>query len=638
MRKKKPENFWQVNFLFVVIVCAIAILFYRMIVLQIIDHDKYFAAAKGQHSMYQEILPKRGKIFVGTKNSDDYFAVATNRKNYLFYIVPKEITDRDFFIEQVAMVVKEEAQSREAEINKVLYKFKLNSESLENSGIFEQTVVLKMSEDEPAFAEASTDTEALADKSAWQNDLELVEARELLEKRTQDMDDPYEIVLKDVDSDFVEKINALELSGTHFTEFDKRYYPEHEFAADVLGFVGFKSDQRIGRYGIEEFFNNELEGHAGFIDGEKDTRGRWVPTGDTEEIPAEDGCDVYLTIDRNVQIRAEDALWDAVEEYGIDSGSIVVMNPRTGEILAMANWPTFDPNYYNSFSDIRAFQNESIQSVYEPGSVFKAITMSAAINEGAVTPQTQYEDKGFVAIRNRVIHNVNNKSYGTQTMIEALEKSLNTGAMFAQQSIGEETFLDYVKKYHFGEILNIELQGEVAGKIGTLEQLPYNSVNYATASFGQGISVTSLEMISAISAIANRGEFMQPHIVSKIVKNGKGFSKQESSLGQVISTETAIKVSAMMVSVVRNGCGQAAAIDGYNIAGKTGTAEIAEGGAYADKSLHTFVGFAPLEDPVFSVIVELNNPKGYRFSSSTAAPTFKKIVEFMLEYYGIAPN
>ncbi|TRZ78118.1 penicillin-binding protein 2 [bacterium] len=620
MRKKKLENFWQVSFLFVVIVFAIAILFYRLIVLQIVDHEKYFAAAKGQHSMYQEILPKRGKIFVGNKNSDDYFAVATNRKNYLFYIVPREIEDKDNFIEQVAIVVKEEAQNRESEIDGVLKKFKLNSEDEKDVTVENVLEEFEIAEDDEY------------------EDYDLEEAKELLEGRMQDMNDPYEIVLKDVDSDFVEKINELGLSGTHFTEFDKRYYPEHEFAADVLGFVGFKSDQRIGRYGIEEFFNSELEGHAGFIDGEKDTRGRWVPTGDTEETPAEDGCDIYLTIDRNIQFRAEEALWEAVEEYGIDSGSIIVMDPRTGEILAMANWPTFDPNYYNSFSDIRAFQNESIQSVYEPGSVFKAITMSAAINEGAVTPQTKYEDKGFVAIRDRVIHNVNNKSYGTQTMIEVLEKSLNTGAMFAQQSIGEEVFLDYVKRYHFGEILNIELKGEVAGKIGTLESLPYNPVNYATASFGQGISVTSLEMISAISAIANRGDFMQPHIVSKILKNGTGFYKEENSLGRVISVETAIKISAMMVSVVKNGCGQAAAIDGYNIAGKTGTAEIAEGGVYADKSIHTFVGFAPLEDPVFSVIVELNNPKGYRFSSSTAAPTFKKIVEFMLEYYGIAPN
>ncbi len=616
MRKQKTENFWQVNFLFIVIILAIAVLLCRLIALQIIDHDKYFVAAKDQHSMYQEILPKRGKIFVGTKNSDDYFAVATNRKNYLFYIVPKEIKNRENFIEQVAKVVKEEARDRETEINSVLEKFKLKIGESVSKNVTEQ------SEMEDSSAE----------------DLELIEAKELLERRLRNMDDPYEIVLKDVDSDFVEKINKLELSGTHFTEFDKRYYPEHEFAADVLGFVGFKGDQRIGRYGLEEFFNSELEGHAGFIDGEKDTKGRWVPTGNKEEILAEDGCDIYLTIDRNIQFRAEGSLREAVEEYGIDSGSIIVMDPRTGAILAMANWPTFDPNYYNSFSDIKAFQNESIQSVYEPGSVFKAITMSIAINEGVVTPQTKYEDKGLVAIRDRVIHNVNNKSYGTQTMIEVLEKSLNTGAMFAQQSVGEKIFLEYVKKYHFGEILNIELQGEIAGKIGALEELPYNAVNYATASFGQGISVTSLEMISAISAIANRGKFMQPRVVSKIVKNGTGFLKEESSLGQVISAETAIKVSAMMVSVVRNGCGQAAAIDGYNIAGKTGTAEIAEDGNYADKSLHTFVGFAPLEDPAFSVIVELNNPKGYRFSSSTAAPTFKKIVKFMLEYYGIPPE
>jgi len=530
--------------------------------------------------------------------------------------VPKEIKNRENFIEQVAKVVKEEARDRETEINSVLEKFKLKIGESVSKNVTEQ------SEMEDSSAE----------------DLELIEAKELLERRLRNMDDPYEIVLKDVDSDFVEKINKLELSGTHFTEFDKRYYPEHEFAADVLGFVGFKGDQRIGRYGLEEFFNSELEGHAGFIDGEKDTKGRWVPTGNKEEILAEDGCDIYLTIDRNIQFRAEGSLREAVEEYGIDSGSIIVMDPRTGAILAMANWPTFDPNYYNSFSDIKAFQNESIQSVYEPGSVFKAITMSIAINEGVVTPQTKYEDKGLVAIRDRVIHNVNNKSYGTQTMIEVLEKSLNTGAMFAQQSVGEKIFLEYVKKYHFGEILNIELQGEIAGKIGALEELPYNAVNYATASFGQGISVTSLEMISAISAIANRGKFMQPRVVSKIVKNGTGFLKEESSLGQVISAETAIKVSAMMVSVVRNGCGQAAAIDGYNIAGKTGTAEIAEDGNYADKSLHTFVGFAPLEDPAFSVIVELNNPKGYRFSSSTAAPTFKKIVKFMLEYYGIPPE
>lgn len=626
MKKIKPESFWRVNLLFLAAIIGFLSIFARLIFLQIFKFSDYKAAADEQHRMFKEILPERGNIYVSEKSGENYFPAAVNKKSFLFYAVPREIEDKNDFISQISPIIRDEMKRDDNDLKTAMKRVLAETENIE----IKESVEKKFETDVNAN---QGDFEQLDDVDEY-----LLKSNELLESKLQNMDDPYEVILEKVSEESAEKIKNIGLKGVYFSESHIRYYPEQEFAADVLGFVGFKGEKRIGRYGIEEFFDTELEGESGSILGEKDTRGRWVFIGDKEVDPAKNGYDIYLTIDRNIQFKAEEILKEAARDYKIDAGSIVVARPQTGEILAMADWPTFNPNHYGKFSDFDVFQNGAIQRVYEPGSVFKVFTMSAAINEGKISPNTKYEDKGFSVVRDRVIRNVNGRSYGFQTMTEVLEKSLNTGAIFAQQSISAETFLEYVKRYNFGEITGVELSGEISGSTRVLKDLPANPVNYATVSFGQGISATALEIVSAVSAIANQGALMRPYIVSKISGGGSEFAKNPEEARQVISLETAVKISAMMVSVVRNGSGSPAAVSGYNIAGKTGTAQIPENGVYTDKSIHSFIGFGPLENPAFAMLVKFDNPKDIRFSSATAAPAFGKLAKFILEYYGIAPE
>lgn len=623
VQNNKTGSFWQIGMLFFAIVLIIAGLVSRLAFLQILKFAELKAEAESQHRLYQKILPERGKIFAGSKYSLDYFPIATNKKSFLFYIVPKEISNKEEFIGKIAPIISKEKKTSKEEMDAELAKIEVknpdSAESINNAG------KENITEDLPSGTEANI------------LDANFEDAKNLLEAHLKNMNDPYEVILSDLSVEAERKIKDLKIRGTYFSEYYKRYYPEQEFAADILGFVGFKGDYRVGRYGIEEYFDSELEGRPGLLTGEKDTSGRWVAVGDKKIDSAENGCDIYLTIDRNIQFKAEEALKEAITLYNANSGSVIIMNPKTGAITAIADWPTFNPNYYSKVSEISHFQNGAIQKIYEPGSVFKVITISAAINEGKITPQTVYKDEGFVKIRNRIIKNVDGKANGICTMTGVLEKSLNTGAIFAQQSIAKNTFLDYIKKFNIGGLSGVELKGEAAGNIKSLEEAPLNDVNYATASFGQGISVTPLEMISAVSAIANKGVLMKPRIVERIIKDGEELDSKPEEIGKVISANTAAKVSAMMVSVVKNGGGNTAGVPGYNIAAKTGTAQIAENGVYTSKSAHSLVGFAPLEDPVFVMLVELNNPKGARFSSSTAGPAFSKMAKFLLEYYRVPP-
>lgn len=624
MQSKKIRYSWQIGTLFFSVILIIAGLVSRLAFLQIFKFGELKAAAEDQHRLYKKILPERGKIFAGSKYSSDYFPIATNKESFLFYVVPKEILNKEDFIEKVAPIISEEKRLTKEEMDMALER--VSTDKPETGESISEIEAAKSSIDMPSEPEANI------------LETDFQDAKNLLEAHLKDMNDPYEVILSDLSAEAEQKIKDLKIRGAYFSEYYKRYYPEQEFAADILGFVGFKGDYRVGRYGIEELFDSELEGRAGLLTGEKDTSGRWVALGKKELNDAENGCDIYLTIDRNVQYKAEETLKEAIKLYEADSGSVIIMDPKTGAIIAMTDWPTFNPNYYSKISNLNSFQNGAIQKIYEPGSVFKVITMSAAINEGKISPQTTYKDEGFVKIRDRIIKNVDGKANGVCTMIGVLEKSLNTGAIFAQQSIDKNTFLDYIKKFGIGEISGVELKGEIAGNINSLKELPLNDVNYATASFGQGISVTPLEMVSAVSAIANKGVLMKPHIIDKIIKNGKELNGNFEEIGKVVSADTAAKVSAMMVSVVKNGGGNAAGVAGYNIAAKTGTAQIAENGAYTSKSIHSLVGFAPLENPVFAMLVKLDNPKGIRFSSATAGPTFSKLAKFLLEYYRIPPG
>ncbi|HEX5430222.1 MAG TPA: penicillin-binding protein 2 [Patescibacteria group bacterium] len=424
------------------------------------------------------------------------------------------------------------------------------------------------------------------------------------------------------------QIQKLNLTGIHLTPESVRLYPQANLASQVLGFLGYKGDDRVGQYGVEGGFQTDLAGHDGV-----------ASDAGTETGPV-DGNDIYLTIDPSIQFKAQQVLDSTVQTHGADSGSVIVVNPKTGAIMAMANYPDFDPNNYSQVDSVSQYNNDVIYSDYEPGSVFKAITLAAGINEGKITPQSTYNDTGSVQVDDRVIKNSNPAPLGTQTMTQVLDESLNTGAVYVQQLLGQDTFRQYVEKFGFGKTTGIDLPGESAGNLSQLNNA--GNIFYATASFGQGISVTSMQLIQAYTAFANGGQMVKPYVVDKIVHpDGSVIQKEPQPAGQVISAKTAATVSAMLVDVVENGHGKQAGVPGYYIGGKTGTAQVAytdRAGYDPSRNIGTFIGFGPVDNPVFLMLVRINDPKDVKFAESTAAPAFGDIASFILNYLQIPPS
>ena len=421
-------------------------------------------------------------------------------------------------------------------------------------------------------------------------------------------EDPYEELVKITTDETAKTITELSIPGIYVGNKPKRFYPYEKLASHVLGFVS--NDE--GQYGIESFYNERLSGEPG------------EASGDVFVIPR-DGDDVYLTIDQIIQARAEKVLADAVSKFNATGGLVIVSDPKTGEIKAMAGNPSFDPNNYGS-AKMSDFVNPAIQGVYEPGSVFKLITMSAAIDSGSVTPDTSYVDTGSLTIDGRTIQNWDHKSHGTLTMTEVIEQSINTGTVFAAKKTGKDNFLNYIERFGFMGKTGIDLPGEAVGSTKLL--VGGRDINYATASYGQGISVSPISMLTAVNAIANNGVMMAPHIVKK----------EPEKIGDPISGESAKKITDMMVSaVVKN---VLADIKGYNVAGKTGTAMVPDfvRGGYKDTYINTYVGFAPAYDPEFSILIRVDEPEGNPLAGASVVPAFKELAEFMLSYYGVAPD
>jgi cell division protein FtsI/penicillin-binding protein 2 len=350
------------------------------------------------------------------------------------------------------------------------------------------------------------------------------------------------------------------------------------------------------------------------------------------------GADVILTLNYNIQFMAEKLLKEAKENLDFESGQIIVGDPYTGKIIAMAEFPNFNPNEYTKeINNIEIFQNSCIQKLFEPGSVFKPITMAAGLDTQTITPQTKYYDDGFLKIGGYTIRNFGQRAWGERTMNEVLEKSINTGAVFVERQIGPQTFLKYIENFDFFEPTGIDLQGEVSSNNSNLKE--GYEVNFATASFGQGIEITPIQLFKGISVIANGGKLIKPYVVEKIIKDGKEIKTLPSiSNESVISPQTANQLTAMMVNVVEHGYGKEGRIPGYYIAGKTGTAEVPEGGDYSlNRTIQTFVAFAPAFNPKFLILVKLDNPKASTAEYS-AAPIFKEMAKYIIDLWQIPPD
>ncbi|MBI2075385.1 MAG: penicillin-binding protein 2 [Candidatus Harrisonbacteria bacterium] len=423
----------------------------------------------------------------------------------------------------------------------------------------------------------------------------------------------YKLLVKKATEEEVRKVKDANIRGVYVDTDEARYYPFGGLAAHVLGFVGSGSDgKEIGRYGIEAQFDDALAGTPGAVSGDKIEK----PT---------PGKDVLLTIDRNVQFTAEEILARLVKTYGAAGGSVIVEDPKTGKMLALASEPTFDPNTY-AMSPVEVFLNPAVQSLYEPGSIMKVVTMAAALDAGKITPDTAFYDVGFLTLNGKTIRNWDLKAYGALTMTGVIEHSVNTGAAFAEQKLGHALFRQYLANFGFSEPTNIGLPGELAGNLRNLAKNA-RDINFATASFGQGISVTPMELISAISAIANGGLLMQPYLQA---------GQSPKLVRRVISKTAAEETTRMMVSAVKGA--KIADIPGYTVAGKTGTAQVAERGGYGEDVINTYAGFAPAYDPKFVILIKLDKPKGAPLAGVTVVPAFRELAEFLLQYYNVPPD
>ena len=428
-------------------------------------------------------------------------------------------------------------------------------------------------------------------------------------------DNLYEPIKKKISDEEIQKIKEINLTGIYLGKEAGRYYPQGTLASQLIGFVDANSQ---GQYGIEDYYDEILQGR-------RDQQGK----------------DIFLTVDYSIQFRAEKLLEQAKENLDIEGGEIIVMNPNSGEILALANFPNFNPNQYSAVSDFKIFENGVTQKIFEPGSVFKPITMAGALEEQKITPQTTYLDKGIVTIGGWLIYNYGNRIHGEQTMTNVLEKSINTGAVFAEEKLGHDSFLRYLDKFGFFKLTGIDLQ-EVYSENRELKK--GYEINFATASFGQGIEMTPIQLIRAYSAVANGGKLVRPYVVKKII-NGEEVSEVAPKIEEdsIISSKTAAQLTAMLVSVVENGFAKSARIPGYYVAGKTGTAQISfaalevEKKGYSDKTWQSFVGFTPAFNPGFIILVKLNNPKT-KTAEYSAVPIFQDLAKHIVDYYQIPPD
>lgn len=561
---------FRIYILVVFVLAAVVLVVFRLYTLQVLAHSYYQELASDQHKIFEDLVPKRGEIFV--KDGDGYYPVAVNKELNLVFAVPREVENPKETARQIAPILG--LDEREVE------------EKIDNPG-------------------------------GW-----------------------YAILKHKADEDKASQIREKKLKGIYMSPEDERFYPAGNFTSQLVGFVGSDGNKVRGRYGLEAYWDKELKGQEGRLEQERDTGGRWISIGEKVMSPAKDGADLYLTIDHTIQYRAEMAIKKALEKFKADNGSIVILDPRTGGILAMASAPDFNPNDFSKMEDMSLFANPVVNSTYECGSVFKPITMSAGIDAKVVTPDTTYADAGAVNEAGYTIKNSDGKANGVQTMMQVLEKSLNTGAIFVEKLLGNLRFYEYVKNFGFGQMSGIDTLGEVPGDISGLGEL--KNINAFTAAFGQGISMTPLQLATAFAAIANEGELMRPHVVDKIIySDGREEVIAPQEKRRVISKEASLDLARMLVSVVKNGHGKRAGVPGYLVAGKTGTAQIPkkEGGGYEEGAhIGSFDGFAPAYDPRFAMLVKLDNPKNVEWAESSAAPTFGEMAKFMLDYFGVEPT
>jgi len=454
----------------------------------------------------------------------------------------------------------------------------------------------------------------------------------LLSLLTQDV--PYVLLQPRVSNEVAEAIAALKLSGIYLDPKLRRKYPEGKLAAHLLGFVRYDCN---GAYGLEGYYDLTLKGTGTLPKGVVYPWDEALPIVFDKLALPPDGPYLILTLDRNIQYLVERELAEAVRKYDANGGTVIVMDPKTGAILAMASYPSYDPNHFYDVPP-ELYNNPAVSEQYEPGSVFKIITMAAGLDAGVITPQSTFYDSGTIEVGGWPIHNPGQRAHGLVSMTDILAYSLNVGVAYVSTSLGEERFYTYLRRFGFGCETGIDLYGEIAGSLKMPGSNKWSKADLGTNAFGQGVAVTPLQMITAVAAVANRGFLMKPYVVGRIVDDQGVVVTQPTVVRQVISTQTAEQLTDMLVETVERGA-ELAIVTGYDIAGKTGTAQIPVGDHYdPELTIASFVGYAPADDPRFIALVKIDKPRMATEGTQVAAPVFKAIAERLFVLLDVPPD
>lgn len=753
MQYRPKPTINRLTFLSIGAVLFTTILIVRLFYIQGIQGEYYGAVAAKEHYGYVELPARRGEVIIKDYHSNEEFLLGTNTTLELLYADPSLVKNPQFVADTITPLIFDKKAARQKDDERIdLASKKMPPETTEE----QKKILLMPKTDEMLLAEYKA---SLLSKISEKKRKEIILAEDLTQEEINQINafkisgieikgntlyaypalmggtsaaashlspiieiptkklaqilegaNRYVVLARKLDPTISTKIHELakkdktgDMSGIGLQEEYFRYYPENTLGANIIGFV---DNQGTGQYGIESAFNTELQGKKGVFQTQKDSIGRQVIAGDSVIEKAIDGDDIVLTIDRSVQLQAEKLLSKGLQDFRADSGQLMVMDPKTGFIIALAGAPSFNPNnygevykkiyinltpediaklvpskdsgifyfyrderthdFYYIFEEVKedgtkeyyrynnyvgpaAYQNQAIQLPYEPGSVFKPIVMSAAIDDNDLKPNSTFNDSGPVGVDYNkytkdydfYIKNSLDRYYGAGTsMTEVLEQSLNTGMTFVAKTIGPALMYNYLQKYGFGQRTDIEFANEAAGKMDYYEN--WTESELATHAFGQGITVTLLQLTNAFCAMANGGILMEPHIVAE-VRHGEGNSTitEPKEIRRVISEETSSTITSMLVSVIENGLTPQAKLEDHYVAGKSGTAQTYVRGRAvvgAGTTVGTFCGYGPINDPKFVICVKYDRPRSTEWGGETSGIVFGQLADYLMNYYNIPPD
>ncbi|OGC44603.1 hypothetical protein A2V54_00135 [candidate division WWE3 bacterium RBG_19FT_COMBO_53_11] len=575
----------RLRFAFLLALAGFLALIVKLFYLQVIQGERYRIEAEGQRSITFTIPAERGRIFASGG------LLATNEEAYRVVADPRSIEDHEKTAEKIGAVFFEDP--RFLSYNPV----------------------------------SSNSKDPQADYIS-----KIVELLSLKERLGVDL-------ARKVPTAQVEKLKDLAVPGLSFYSDNRRFYPEGSMASSLLGFVAFDQDGERGYNGLESYYDGDLKGKAGSVRREyNEKKPEPILVGESTEVELQNGADLYLSINRGVQTILERKIKEGVKRYGAKSGSFVVLDPKSGRVLAMGNYPSFDPGNFNDSEDEKKeMRNLSLVATYEPGSIMKPITISAGLDSEKIKPSWKFNDNGALRIGIYSIDTWDSRHWGTQSLTQLLQKSNNVGAAKLALEIGRDTLRSYFLSFGFGSKLGIDLDGEEIGLVKELKD--WRQIDLANAGFGQGIGVTALQMTSAYAAIANGGILMKPQVVERLVdRNGRQVLFPAEPIRRVISPKTSEVAAQLLRSAVEGGESLSLRNLNYRVAGKTGTAEIAIGGRYSpSKTNVTFVGF-PFKDRSFVMLIRLEEPTTSTFSAVTVVPLWVEAFKAIAPLFGISPD